>query len=431
MIVVLVLAGACTPPEEPAADVPGVSLGVEGPDSAEPVPVDTIAGPHACPEPIRVAQEPSDALAPLADADADLVGADATVRQLHLAWTGDPATTATFLWRTDAETMASHLEIGETAALGTRVVGASFLVEGADTWPRVHEVHVCGLTPGTPYRYLAGVAPDAAFDGTFTTAPAPGEEGLVTFAVAGDSRGSPATWGAIVEATAEAGAEFRLFSGDAVSWGGDVEEWDEWFAAGAGHIESVATVSVHGNHESEAQAYYALNGMPGNERWYSLDYGQVHLAVIDDEVYGDDAWREQAEWLQADLQASTARWKFVAHHEPAFSSSLTHATNEDEVRWIAPVEQAAGVAIDFAGHNHHYERTLPLRGGTSDETRGVTYVITGGAGAPLYDNDGAEWYTKVVAVMPHYVIVRADGHVLTLLVYDLAGNLIDTYVRQK
>ncbi|MFZ5481826.1 MAG: fibronectin type III domain-containing protein [Myxococcota bacterium] len=388
--------------------------------------------PVACEGAILAATAGHDAAEALpADVHAAVEGADPAPRQVHTGWTGDPATGITLLWRTDADTLTTQVQLGEAAGAYTATVdGASFLVEDADTAPRVHEVRVCGLTWGTTWHYRVGGGNTWSEDFTFTTAPDPGSREPIVFGVAGDTRGDPTTWSQVLAGMASHGVEFRLFTGDAVGTGARVDEWDDWFDAGAGYVESVPTINAHGNHEYQAQAYFALVGLPGNERWFSVDYGNVHFAFVDDEPAYEEDWQAQAEWLAADLAATTQPWKIVVHHQPGFSSSLVHATSADVLEWFVPVQEAGGVDVDFAGHNHHYERTVPIRDGAQDAT-GVTYVITAGGGAPLYDNDAEEWYTDVAVVTEHYTIVRVDDDVLTLVAYDLAGNVLDTWVKQK
>jgi hypothetical protein len=62
-----------------------------------------------------------------------------------------------------------------------------------------------------------------------------------------------------------------------------------------------------------------------------------------------------------------------------------------------------------------------------DPSVGTTYVVTGGAGAPLYDNPGDDPLLAVTNVIEHYLIVSVDGGAATVTAYDLAGNVIDRF----
>lgn len=386
-------------------------------------------GPRRCAEDVPVPgagyDDPS---GDLADAHTESYGPDPAPTAVHLGWTGDPASTMTLLWWTDADTLASRVELRPGAFASQSIDGVSFLLANEPANGRVHEVRVCGLEPGTRYEYRVGG--DEAWSDTyaFTTGPPPGEP--LRFVVAGDSRGSPETLTQVLAEAVARGAELLLYTGDAVASGTNVEEWRAWYEAGAGVFETMPIVSVHGNHEALAQPYFALAALPGNEQWFGLDYGDAHFAVVNDTPVDDDTLAAQAAWLAEDLAATNRRWRFHAHHKPAWSSSTVHPEDLDVRETFGTILEAGGVAIDFAGHNHHYERTHPLVGGLHAPD-GVTYVVTAGAGAPLYDNDGRNPYTAAFAVTDNYTMVHVDGDVATIIAYDLAGNVLDTWTIQR
>jgi predicted phosphodiesterase len=141
---------------------------------------------------------------------------------------------------------------------------------------------------------------------------------------------------------------------------------------------------------------------------YSFDYGPVHIAVFNNNVKGQaiDA-PEFRKWLAADLKATSARWKLVCYHVPAFQASRQHYA-EQQCRQLQPLFEECGVDLAFAGHVHNYQRSLPIRFApdkaglvkgkvngsfTLDTTfdgvkqttpKGVIHVVAGGGGASLY-----------------------------------------------
>ncbi|MFZ5481825.1 MAG: fibronectin type III domain-containing protein [Myxococcota bacterium] len=364
----------------------------------------------------------------LADAHADVFGADAVPRQVHLSWAIEPATSASFVWRTDADTLATRVELGLDSTYGDFVHGRSFLVAETEANGRLHEAHACGLEPGTTYHYRVGGDGHWSEDRTFTTAPAPGEAAPFRFAVAGDSRDAPDTWGLLLDAMEAHAPDFYVFTGDAVRLGVSMDEWDAWLDAGEGHLDRRPIVMAHGNHEFQAQAWFALFAQPGNEQWFSFDYANAHFAFLNDTVARSGDLEVQAAWLEADLAATDAPWRFAVHHKPAWSSCTAHGSNLDLRALWSPVEEAGGVALDLTGHNHNYERSVPLRDGLPATAElGTTYVVAAGAGAELYGNDLSEPNTAVASVSEHFVLVEVDGGALELNAYDLAGNLLDTF----
>jgi hypothetical protein len=363
----------------------------------------------------------------LADADAEEYGPAPRPYQVHLSWAEEPSTSMAVVWRTDIPTLATQVEYGPDTSYGSVAAGRSFLFGAAGAENRAHEAHLCDLSPGTTYHYRVGGAGGWSADHTFTTAPAPGEDATIRFAVSGDSRGAQDTWALVLQAMDAHAPDFYVFSGDAVDIGVDMDEWNAWFEAGEGHIDTRPVMVAEGNHELQTQEFYAQFALPGNEQWFSFDYGPAHFVFLNDTVADPGDLQTQAAWMGDDLAATDAKWRFAVHHQPAYSSCTTHGPNTTLQQVWSPVEEAGNVAIDFAGHNHNYERSVPLRGGLETTTAlGTTYMVTAGAGADLYGNDLSQPYTAVAAVTENFAIVEVSGDTTTMTAYDLAGNVLDT-----
>ena len=95
--------------------------------------------------------------------------------------------------------------------------------------------------------------------------------------------------------------------------------------------------------------------LPGNERYYDVTWGPVHLFVLDSneqEPDGRTATSVQAQWLQAQLTASTSPWKLISLHHAPYSSGGKHG-DDVEMQW--PFAEWGATAV-LAGHEHSYER---------------------------------------------------------------------------
>ncbi len=113
----------------------------------------------------------------------------------------------------------------------------------------------------------------------------------------------------------------------------------------------------------------SVNGPAGapSENNYSFDFGNAHFLTYDS---NDGISTAEANWMLADMQASTAKWKFVFYHHPLSSTTDTFA---NQLR-------AAGVDVLLAGHIHSYNRSksgsqfsegnqlIEVIGGTGGET---------------------------------------------------------------
>jgi hypothetical protein len=89
---------------------------------------------------------------------------------------------------------------------------------------------------------------------------------------------------------------------------------------------------------------------------------------------------------------------------------------------FSPIFEAYGVALVLSGHEHDYERTIPWRETSSGSP--VTYVVTGGGGAPLYPAGTAAW-TAASRSAFHYVRGTVSDCTIVLEAVGLDGAVFD------
>ena len=145
------------------------------------------------------------------------------------------------------------------------------------------------------------------------------------------------------------------------------------FGCGAARNRFFPTLGNHDWMTPGAEPYLRYFTLPGNERYYDVAWGAVHLFAIDSdpsEPDGTTADSVQGRWLQQQLAASTARWKIVYFHHAPYSSGPHGGTKT--MRW--PFKQW-GASLVLTGHDHDYERF------TID---GLPYIVDGLGGAVFY-----------------------------------------------
>ncbi len=367
-----------------------------------------------------------------ADPHSDTFGADPTPTHVRLHWpSSDPSRSAAMLWRTDLDTQASVVAFGTSAdALDQRVEGYSFTFGSSDD-ARMHEVRLCGLLePETTWYYRVGGDGHWSDTHSFTTPAAAGEGDSLRIGMVGDSRGGYDTWGTTLALIDAHEPDLILFSGDMVERGVEQEEWDAWFGAAEEIHARRVVVPTHGNHEFLAQAYFANWGLPGNEQWFHLALGPLDLISLNDTV-NDFAYleSEQPDFLREVLGASDLPWSMVMHHQAMYSTNTRHGSFETLREHWEPAIDETGVDLVLAGHNHCYERSQPVRGGAVvGAAEGTTYVVTGGAGAPLYTDFEEDWFGEVAAAVEHYVIADLGPTDGAFTAYDLSGTVVDSFV---
>jgi len=356
---------------------------------------------------------------------------------VHLGFPSrDMSHSVSMLWRTDVDTLASQVQLGLAKGFpdnASTVDGSTFLYGGGETGTgiyRMHELRLCdALQPATTYSYRVGGEGHWSDSYSFTT---PGEAGTMSsfrVAIAGDSRGSASTWGDLVAAMETHAPDLYVFSGDMVQLGASQPEWDEWFAAAGDLMARKPLLAAHGNHEFLAQNYFAQFGFPGNEEWYGVDYGDLLLVSLNDTVRSEyDIDTTEQQFLAGELTATTRPWRVVTHHQPEYSASSAHGSDEVvRAAWGGTID-AGGVQLVLNGHNHLYERTVPIKDGQEVASgEGTVYVVSGGAGAPLYSGMDDNWFDAVSNSTHNYVIADFGPKEVQVVAYDLDGNVLDDF----
>jgi hypothetical protein len=384
-----------------------------------------------CDETVRVPWDGYDA-PPAADPDQPIAGVDPTPTSEHLGWpSSDPSTSVSFVWRTAVDVLETEVSWGTTAP-DQVAIGASYVID-ADTQPpgtRIHEVKLCGkLSPSTSYQYKVGGPDGWSATHRFTSGPVPGSAAGFRFAYLGDSRGPPEIFGQVLALADAEDPDFFLFGGDLVSTPGSLSLWDGWFGAAGDIIARRPFITAHGNHESLEQSYFAMFSLPGNEQWYGIRYGNLTLAVLNDTVADQaDLAGAEVDLMNAAFGAYPNDFKVVMHHQAEYASCSTHASNLNLRTTWAPVYDAQEVGLVLEGHNHAYERSVPISGDALvAQGKGTVYLVSGGAGAPLYKRFDDEWFTAEKAAVYHYVIADVFADRMDLTAKDVDGNAIDSF----
>jgi len=366
------------------------------------------------------------------------------------------------------------------------------------------------LALGTEYRYRVTCQGETMAEGYFTTRQPRGT--AIRFVAFGDNAYGEPGERAVAYHAYRAHPDFIMNTGDNVYESGLDSEYARYFfpvynadaaspAIGAPLLRSIPFYTVLGNHDVEAKdpvtkhpcadfdaaadalGYYTNFSFPLNgpaappqpttirgsagrvdnfkacagDRFprmanYSYDYGDAHFLCLDSNVYVDPASSELVRWIEADLAATDARWKFVACHHPPFNIGREHYT-EQQIRALAPLFERGGVDFVLSGHEHNYQRTVPLRFAPGDRSRvgalndknrlvpgqfqldtafdgndhkrpqGIIYLVTGAGGKHLYEpeftNHPDKWTWAQDGHVPYVATVVSDRHSFT--VFDLDG----------
>ena len=243
---------------------------------------------------------------------------------------------------------------------------------------------------------------------------------------------------------------FHLFNGDLcyANLAQDrVRTWWDFWENNSRSARQRPWMPSPGNHENELgngpigyQAYQTWFRVPEaagqtdltRGLWYAFTAGSVRVISIanDDVVYQDGgnsyvrgySGGAQKRWLEQELAATRASrdidWIVVCMHQVAISTAEANGADLGiREEWL-PLFDRFGVDLVVCGHEHHYERSHPIRGheanatltplpmatatDTIDTTTGTVHMVVGGGGTSSPSN--TRFYTP-----PHCRVITAVG----------------------
>ena len=311
-------------------------------------------------------------------------------------------------------------DVGATSA-EIRWEGDGELVVGSATIPSIehdgmHIAELSGLAPDREYGYRVGDEKQS-----FRTLPAAGSP--VRFAVIGDTRTGNDIHAQLSAQIAREAPDFVVNTGDLADDGRVAADWQAFFAAAHPLLSISALLPVVGNHDERGLFNAGDWARYFPHREYAVTAGDVRLIFVDSTVPFESG-TEQHAWIAAaldDAKAARARgeidWIVAAHHYPVYSSGH-HGGDPDVRRELLPMYCAAGVDLVLTGHDHIYDRLA--------DGSGITFVVTGGGGAPLYPIHRVP-QSVVAQSVHHWMRFTADHTHLTGEAVDLSGNVIDRF----
>lgn len=395
-------------------------------------------------------------------ADAPASPATPPVAGLHLQFGADASSEVTVSWHTLQPVRNPRVLLGGLDGRLEQTVEArptSYADGKSKQTVYAYHAKLTRLQPDATYMYGAihdGAAPEF---GTFRTAPRGraaftftsfGDQGtpsvgrkfvpptgvtLPAVVFVNDNLGSPAA-GDTTLGIEQLRPLFHLFNGDLcyANLAHDrVRTWWDFWENNSRSARNRPWMPSPGNHENELgngpigyQAYQTYFAVPEAEGqtdvtrglWYAFTAGSVRVVSIanDDVAYqhGGDTYVRgysagaQKAWLEKELAASRANpdidWIVVCMHQVAISTvdKFNGADLGIREEWV-PLFDKYSVDLVVCGHEHHYERSHPIRGQEEnrtltpkpaatatdviDTTKGTVHMVIGGGGTSAPSNE--------------------------------------------
>jgi hypothetical protein len=323
------------------------------------------------------------------------------------------------------------LELGEpgpAAVVVSAAVGGPPVARAEETEARAfHALHVGGLSPATSYVYRVTAGKAAVEAAHFTTAPI--DTRPFRFLVYGDSRTDAEAHAAVIRAMEAVPSDFLVNTGDMVDMGNQPEDWGELFSIEGRLLRDRCVFVAVGNHElargDRAGAVAFLRYFAGTDQGQELTqlYGSFRWSNTRFFVLNAmDTWTgAERDWLRAELDRALDEpgivHRIAVMHWGPYSSG-PHGNNPAlESGEVTRAMRERKVDLILAGHDHAYER---------GEGQGLKYVVTGGAGAPLYPRktNGAE--ARRYESTYHFLEVAVDGESVKVTARRPSGVVLET-----
>jgi predicted phosphodiesterase len=309
-----------------------------------------------------------------------------------------------------------QVEYGPTSDLGLAVEESQAVLH--------HEVELTGLQPYSDYFYRV----DGGKTARFRTA-AGAEQTSFRFIVLGDTREGRSIHNSLIRRMLDHEPDFVINTGDMVETGQAASEWDDFFRIEAPLLRTAPLYPTLGNHEDFNpplfnSLYRDIFHLPGNELWYAFDYGNARFICLKVDGYAAHGFfpeGEQLSWLEQELATSRAPWVFVFFHIGMFTSREEGFLETGVRDLLEPLFKKYRVDAVFMGHHHSYERIL---------VNGITYIVTAGGGAPLYEFNTPEPGSQAAVQDFHFTLFEVNGDRLVGQAIGRKGQVLDRFVLQ-
>ncbi len=263
------------------------------------------------------------------------------------------------------------------------------------------------------------------------TSPASGAPFIV--AAGGDgASGDPAAT-RVSDLIASINPNLFLYLGD-VYQNGSLAEFYNWYGTSSnfGRFRSITDPTI-GNHEyltPGAAGYFDYwNNIPS---YYSFNAGGWHFISLNSNLsrLGAAGRADQIQWLQQDLAANAQSCTIAYYHHPFFNIGPEGPTTALSSIWALLAQY--GVSIVLNGHDHDYQRWVPLDGSGQPGANGITEFVIGSAGHGLQkitntDNRAAYYNDNNPAAFGVLVLQLTQGFA-SFAYQDTNGSTLDSGV---
>jgi 3',5'-cyclic AMP phosphodiesterase CpdA len=284
----------------------------------------------------------------------------------------------------------------------------------------MHNVLLINLIPDTLYNYKAIHGSSISANSTFRTA----VDAITNFRFVwmADCRTGVEVHDRISALLLAANPRFYLNGGD-LCHGSTYEIFKtEYFRTNElSLISKIPFFLSAGNHEGWTQNTKAFSQAPstpssplGDQAYYSFDYGNIHILVLNTEL-PCSVGSAQYIFAENDLPLTTKTWKIVIFHKPAYCSGGEGSSSEMRII-TTNVFEPNHVDMAITGHSHFYQHNY---------LNGIHHMVLGAGGGPLQDPT-SEYYTVKSVKDYNWATIDVTPSQFFMTVYNDSNYMLDT-----
>jgi Bacterial Ig-like domain/Bacterial Ig domain/Calcineurin-like phosphoesterase len=227
-------------------------------------------------------------------------------------------------------------------------------------------------------------APNNTFAPTTGTTPPAGQP--FTLVATGDGADGAANSGNVTNLINSWNPNLFLYLGDVYEKGTATEFYNSYGQSNSfyGRFKAI-TDPIIGNHEYEngvAPGYHDYWDLGNNApTYYSYDAAGWHFIALNSNcglLHICDPGQAEYEWLLNDLNTHNNVCTIAYFHHPVLNVGYEGYTTTMNNMWALMAQH--GVDIVLTGHDHDYQRWMPLDGNLNPSSTGMTEFVAGGGG---------------------------------------------------
>lgn len=313
--------------------------------------------------------------------------------------------------------------------------------ETADQTYYRHDAVLTGLAPGTDYTYnisMDGQPVQLEDELDFRTA----GSSSFDFLVMGDSGMGTSGQTHIATSMQRERPRFLLHTGDlgypTSTYKTLERRYFDFYRPMMKRLPFFPCLGNHDYYDTDGIPYINVHDLPTDTvreidqgRYFSFDWANVHVVSLDSNtplVLADRGQGEMINWFRRDLESSKKFWRVVYFHHPPFAWGPNYDDGLSQLarQRLTPIIDEHSVPVVFNGHEHSYQRSVPIRRGEhAPGNDGAVYVTTGGGGASLYPVHAHPLLAAGQSVH-HYLRVQVEGYKMHIHAVDANGAVFDT-----